>query len=88
MMGVRSILNVLLFISILFLPWWVALAFAFVLLMLYPAFEILIWGLFFDSLYGTPVISLYSMQYLATYLMFIMLLISFFVKREIIFYQQ
>lgn len=85
-MKIRALLNILLGISIVFFPWQISLILGLLLLGLYPAYEVLFWSFFFDTLYGTAYLAFYNIQFLGTTVFFILLLISFVVKRKIIFY--
>jgi hypothetical protein len=87
MLGTRAILNGLIFVSILFLPWWLTLVFAVILVLAHKAYEVLLWALFFDSFYGTSLDIIWGMEYLATFIMLIILALSFALKRKVIFYQ-
>ncbi|MAF59613.1 MAG: hypothetical protein QF858_01140 [Candidatus Pacebacteria bacterium] len=51
-MWIRLTLSILLFISILLLPWWVSGILALTLLIFRPAYEVIIAGLLIDLLYG------------------------------------
>lgn len=86
-MIVRITLNILLFLSILFFPWWVSLAIGLILLIRYTAYELLAYGFFADTVYGIPLPGLYNIQFLFTLVFFIALVASFYIKRKIIFYR-
>lgn len=86
-MKTRVVLNIFLGISILFFPWWISLIIGLVLIMSCKAYEIIVWGLLFDALYGTSVNIFYNIQYLGTLVFFAFFLLSFALKRKIIFYQ-
>lgn len=86
-MTIRIVLNVLLFVSILFFPWWLTLVFGLVLLIRYAAYEIILYGFFADTIYGIPLPEFYGIQFLCTAVFMIALFASFFIKKKIIFYQ-
>jgi len=86
-MKTRIALNILLGISILFFPWWVSFIAGLTLLALHKAYEVVVWGLLFDALYGTPLEAFHNIQYLGTLVFFALFLLSIVVKKKIIFYQ-
>lgn len=87
MLGRRTILNLSLFLSILFFPWWISLFVAVLLLVFHRAYEVLFWALFFDSLYGAPLESLWGIEYLATFALLIIFFVLEMVKKKMIFYE-
>lgn len=88
-MYLRLVLNILLFLTILFLPWWFVLLAALALLIVFDAYEILFWGLFIDALYGNPsTFILFSFEYVFTIGFLAVLIISFIIKRKVIFYDR
>ena len=82
----RILLNIGLFISILFLPWWVSLCLGLVLVVYYVAYETILWALFYDSLYSAPLPEYYGFLYVATLLFFVLVILSVPVKKKMIFY--
>ena len=87
MIGIRAALNIAIFISILFFPWWISLALGILLIAVCKSYEVLVWGLFFDALYGTPLDSLFGIEYVASVLFLFLFLVSFLVKKRVIFYK-
>ena len=71
-------------IAVLFLgPWWVALAYAVIGIVLFPWFiEAVFMGLFFDAMYGSPAVSRYLRE-IHTLLFAVPLCIGEYVKRRI-----
>jgi len=66
---IRALLNLGLFISILFLPWWVSLGFAVALLIRAPLFEVIIAGVLLDALYApSGALPLYTITFSALYI--------------------
>lgn len=84
-MATRIILNILLFASILFLHWWVSIFIALILLVLHKSYELVLWGIFADSLYSS-VDGLFGIQFIFTLIFILILLISIPVKKRVIFY--
>lgn len=86
MFYLRIIINALLFSSILFFPWWITLFIAVAFLFMFEAYEVLLWGLFGDLLYGAPVAGFLNIEFLFT-LLFILLFIGvYFLKKKLILY--
>ncbi len=54
-----------LFVSVFLLPWWVTLCIALIALFYIPSFyELILVGLYFDMIYATPQIGLFSYTYI------------------------
>lgn len=84
-MVIRIILNISLLISILFLPWWVSILLGILILFLYKFYEIIIWGIFADSLYAS-IDGFFGIQFIFTLTFTFLFLISILMKKRIIFY--
>ncbi len=82
----RISINILLFISVLYFPWWLTILIGILLLSLHNGVELLFWGLFADALFGVPLESFYGVQYLFTLLFFILIVLAVYVKQKMIFY--
>ncbi len=65
-MRIRLILNIALFISILFFPWYLTIILGLALVALYNSYEVLAWGFFADTLYATTLPALYGFQFIFT----------------------
>ncbi len=67
--------------------WWLAWIFFIVLLFIFPVyFEILIWGVVYDSLYGAALPELYHIRLMFTVLSFVLFFFSLFLKKRLIAY--
>lgn len=86
MLSSRISINILLLISILYFPWWITIAIALLLLVLHNGVELLFWGVFADSLFGTQLLYFYDIQYLFTLLFFSLIFIAMYLKKKVIFY--
>lgn len=76
----RFILFVVVFIGIMFVPWWLSLAVLVTMTLYLPFyFEVLFFGFLFDTLYSAQ----YSFPYTFLSLAFIFLVIVMFVKERI-----
>lgn len=86
-MMLRIILNILLGVSILTLPWWVSIFFILTMLFLYRAYEVLAWALVADVLYGWPLPALFNTPLLFTILVTFLFFAAEYGKRFLVFYQ-
>lgn len=86
MFYIRILLNLFLFFSILFLPWWFTLFAAVAFLFIFEAYEVLLWGLFADVLYSTPVPAYFNIEFLFTLLFFILFIGIHYIKKRLRFY--
>lgn len=63
----RILINIIVFFSILFFPWWVAVFTGVVAVLLQRNFyEIMAWGVFYDLLYGTASIHILGFSFFFT----------------------
>lgn len=77
-------LSVIFLLSVLFLPWWVSVFLAILLLSSYKSrLVILCGGLLMDTLYGAPIVSLFSISYLYTTLFLVLILTSMFLRTKL-----
>ena len=81
----RFTLNVLILLGVLYLPL-AALGFGIVLAARFRAYELIAWGLLFDSLYAAPVSTLLHFQYLGTLLGVVVVLVASFLKQRLVWY--
>ncbi len=72
--------------SVLFLPWWITIIFAIGFLFMFNAYEIMLWGILADLLYGAPVESFYKIQFLFTIGFMLFFVASYFLKKKLMFY--
>jgi len=82
----RVILNLTLLISVLFLPWWVSIFFAVVLLVFFEAWEIMVWGVVFDALYSSPAPISFGGEFVFTILFVSFFVVAGILKKRLIFY--
>jgi len=85
-MFTRILLNLLIFSSILFLPWWMTLFVVLVLLFALEAPEVLVWGLFIDVLYSVPLVLFFHFTFVFTFLFFVLFLFTKYLKKRLVFY--
>lgn len=83
---VRVFLNVALAVSLVLLPWFVSLPFALVLLFRFRAYEILLWGVLADALYGAPVSVLGGLPIFFTLIFTLLFVAVEYSKRFLVFY--
>lgn len=87
-MSLRIQLNILLFIAILFLPWWLSFLIALSILIIFDGYELIGWGLFVDGLYGNQLENLFNLQYVFTLSSALLLILGFMLKKKIIYYDR
>lgn len=85
-MASRIFLNVLIFLSILFFPWWITAFFALILLFSFEAAEVIIWGLLIDTLYGIPLAIFFHFTFVFTLLFMILFFVVQILKKRLVFY--
>jgi len=85
-MVLRVIFNILMLGSILFLSWWVTAIVAIGFLFKFRAYEIILWGIFADVLYGASVPSFYNIEFLFTIGAIVFFILSYFLKKKLMFY--
>ncbi len=85
-MLLRLFLNLLLFLGVLFSSWWVVIVLMISLLIFCEAYEILLWGIFFDLLYSNAVPLYFNIPILFTLFSLFLFVGVNFSKRHLIFY--
>lgn len=80
-------MNIALAGSILFLPWWSTVLFAVATLLVFQAYEIIVWGFVADTLYGAPVALYYNIEFLFTLFFVVLVIIAVPLKHRLIFYR-
>ena len=84
----RLLTNFILFGSVLFLPWWVMIIIGIVALFKFNAFyEIVMWGLLADLLYGADVALFYNFGLFLSLGVLLLFIVIEFLKSRIRFYQ-
>lgn len=86
-MMLRIVLNILLGVSVLAMPWWVGIFVILIMLFLYRAYEVLAWALIADALYGWPLPALFNTPLLFTILVTFLFFATEYGKRFLVFYQ-
>lgn len=82
----RAIIDLCLFVAVLFLPWWLVFPLAFFVAFSLPYFfEIICAGLFVDSLFSVPRQELLGLRFALTLLALCLLLLAEFLKKKIRF---
>ncbi len=85
---IRSIFGLIILISILFGPWWLTWVLAILLLFYYPVYyEIIAWGIIYDSLYGVSLPEFWNIKYIFTIFSIVIFIISLFIKKRLIVYE-
>jgi len=66
-MRIRIVLDILFFLSVLILPWWISGLFALFLIFYMKSFyEAVLAGFMLDTLYGTPTQAFFGLQFILT----------------------
>ncbi len=85
---IRIILGLLIFISILFGYWWLTWIMAILFLFYFPVYyEIIVWGIIYDSLYGLQIPEFWNIKYIFTIFSILIFIFSLFIKRLLIVYE-
>ena len=85
MSALRIILNILIAISVLFLPWWVSAILALILLLLYTAYEVFFWGLAIDVFYSAPIGAFFGIEFIFVILFTVLFIFSRYCKKWFMF---
>lgn len=85
-MILRIFLNIFIFLSILFFPWWITLGVVLIILAIYNAYEVIVLGIFADALYSVPLVDFFNIQFVFTIIFVSLLVVSSFLKKKVIFY--
>lgn len=85
-MTLKIIFNLSIFASILFLPWWLTVIIAISFLFMFTSYEVILWGLFADILYSSPVLSFFNIEFLFTIVFIMLFIVVYFIKNKLIFY--
>lgn len=75
-------------ISIIWAYWWIVLILAIVFLFIFPSYyELLFWGVLYDSLYGAPLASFFNFPYVVTLAAMVLFMISYFLRKRLLAYE-
>lgn len=80
-------MNIALAGSILFLPWWFTILLAVIIIFMFQAYEIIVWGFVADTLYGIPIAAYYNIEFLFTLFFVALVILVVPLKRRLIFYR-
>ena len=87
-MALRIFLNGCLLLSALWFPWWVTMGFVLLLLSVARAYEVIVWGIVLDTLYGAPVPRFFELPILFTLLCTLVVVVVEFIKPTLVFYER
>jgi hypothetical protein len=82
----RVLFNLLILMSVLVLPWWVAVMLFVPLLLIADAYEVLVWGFVLDALYSSAVPLYFNVPVLFTAAAFLLFVVVMVLKRRLFFY--
>jgi hypothetical protein len=85
----RLILDIFILLALFIVPWWLAVALIFAgLSIFHNYYEILIFGLVTDALYGVPLADFNGFTFVYTLSAFVLFIIAMYLKRIIKFYSR
>ncbi len=85
---IKRILSVaIMFLSILLGYWWITWIMAIIFLFFFRSYyEIILWGIMYDALYGLPLPMFYNTGHVFTIFSIIILLLVFYLRKRLIIY--
>ena len=86
MSHLRIILNVLMFGSVLFFPWWFTIIIAICFLFAFNAYEVLFWGLLADILYGVSTTNFFGIRFIFTIIFTLFFIGARILKKRLAYY--
>jgi hypothetical protein len=76
------------FCFIIWLPWWVTWLVAILLLFFFPLyFEIILWGVIYDAVYGIKLAGFWGIDYIFTLVCIVLFILSFIIRKRFIIYE-
>lgn len=85
---IRILAGVLMFCSIMWGYWWLTWCLAIALLFYFPFYyEIIIWGIIYDALYGIALPEFWNIRYIFTMAGIVLFLLSLVLKKRLIAYE-
>lgn len=68
--------------------WWLTWACAILLLFVFPAYyEIILWGVIYDALYGLPIAQFADFRYMFSLASLILFVIAFYIRKLLLTYE-
>lgn len=84
----RIIAGILMFLCIIWGYWWLTWSLAIVLLFYFPFYyEIMAWGIIYDSLYGASLPEFWNIRYVFSIMSILLFIISLVIKKRLIAYE-
>jgi hypothetical protein len=84
----RVILGILVFLSIIWAPWWLTWSLAIIFLFYFSLYyEIFAWGIIYDALYGISLSEYWNVSYIFSIASIVLFIISFIIKKKLIIYE-
>lgn len=84
---IRILMAIVMLISVAFGYWWLTWGMAIALLFYFPIYyEIIIFGIMYDALYGLPISEFWNIRYIFTISSIILFTISFYLRKILIVY--
>lgn len=86
---IRVISAILMFCFIMWGYWWLTWCLSIVLLFYFPRyFEIILWGVIYDALYGIALPEFWNIRYIFTISSIILFVIAFFLRKRLTVYDK
>ncbi len=85
----RIFTAILMIVSIVYGYWWLTWILAISFLLYFPSYyEIIVWGVVYDALYGLNVPELYNIRYIFSISSIILFVIAYFLRKYLIAYDE
>jgi len=85
---IRVLCAILMFCFIMWGYWWLTWCLAIALLFYFPIYyEIILWGIIYDAMYGTAIPEFWNIRYIFTISSIILFLIALFLRKRLVIYE-
>ncbi len=85
---IRVILGIIMFCTIIFGYWWMTWCLAILLLFYFPVYyEVIAWGVIYDSLYGIELPEFWNFKYIFTLFSILIFTLVLFIKKRLIIHE-
>ena len=79
---------ILMFCFIMWGYWWLTWCIAIALLFYFPVYyEIILWGIIYDAMYGTALPEFWNIRYIFTIASIVLFLIALFLRKRLVIYE-
>ena len=85
---IRVLCAILMFCFIMWGYWWLTWCIAIALLFYFPVYyEIILWGIIYDAMYGTALPEFWNIRYIFTIASIVLFLIALFLRKRLVIYE-